>query len=177
MAGAMTSSSRVPGPPGTIRTSMSSGALSKVWVGTTNWPHPSAGRRLDGTGSMVEESIAMLRVLKRECVAKRSHGPKTSRDWKPGNRTTPYLVGGLLSADIMKTAGVCGEKAKCCTVECNVITRIRTSKKEGVIYLKGRGEKLCFLRGIREFQRCIRLKRGEWRLPATQGISSWDDYL
>lgn len=84
---------RVPCPPGIRRTS-SSGAVEKVCVGRMDWPIAD-GRRGDlvVTGSRVEERTESVILCFQERTLKASNGPKASRAWKPGKRTTPIRVG------------------------------------------------------------------------------------
>ena len=83
----------VPNPPGTRRTS-SSGAVEKVCVGRMDWPIADGERGdLVVTGSRVEERIERLMSCVQERTLNASKGPKASRAWKPGKRTTPIRVG------------------------------------------------------------------------------------
>lgn len=95
---------RVPSPPGTRRTS-SGGAVSKVCVGRMFWL--TASGKVGGfvfTGSRVVESRERVIFSVRERTFMQSRGPKASRAWKPGKRTTPMergLVGGSVLLDVL----------------------------------------------------------------------------
>lgn len=86
---------REPRPPGTRRTSRG-GAVAKVWVGRMDWL-VVLGRSGDwvGTGSRVVERRLRVMGSVLERTLMQSRGPKASRAWKPGKRTTPMRRGSL----------------------------------------------------------------------------------
>lgn len=104
------SSNNVPFPPGIIRTSKSSGALSKLCVGTMDWEklelevevesEESKGWWVD-TGDRVEARMERWRGWERERMFRASRGPVMSRSWKPGKRRTPIFVGGVWGVDMV----------------------------------------------------------------------------
>lgn len=100
MAGWIRGRCRVPNPPGTIRTSISSGASAKVCVGTTLWDmgNPSAPGFV-GTGSRVAARMySSSSGTSLDSRFRMSRGPKTSSAWKPGKSTTPNFLGGVVVA-------------------------------------------------------------------------------
>lgn len=86
---------REPRPPGTRRTSRG-GAVAKVWVGRMDWPVVVgiSGAWVE-TGSRVMERRARVTDSVLERTLMQSRGPKASRAWKPGKRTTPMRRGAL----------------------------------------------------------------------------------
>jgi hypothetical protein len=85
MQGTIAAASRVPGPPGTRRTSRG-GAVANVWVGRiccVKLPEEvRMGVRVGAMRERVSGSDSERRL-------RASRGPKTSRAWKCGKRRTP----------------------------------------------------------------------------------------
>lgn len=94
--GATFSGIRVPKPPGTSKTSMSSKPSAKVRVGTIDWlvVWPVMGVPV-GTGSSVAASTCNDSGVLLDSRFRMSRGPKTSKAWNPGNNATAKRVGGL----------------------------------------------------------------------------------
>jgi hypothetical protein len=85
----MFSGSRVPGPPGTRRTSRG-GAVVKVWVGRISWVKGPEEVRMGVRVGAIRERV---RGCDSERRFKASRGPKMSRAWKCGNRRAPMRRG------------------------------------------------------------------------------------
>lgn len=83
----------MPRPPGTTRRSRL-GAVANVCVGTRLWPRAMGDiGAFVVTGSRVEDRRDNVRLWLHERMFRHSTGPKTSRAWNPGNRTTPMRRG------------------------------------------------------------------------------------
>jgi hypothetical protein len=83
----------VPRPPGTRRRSRV-GAVANVCVGTRLWPRATGDiGAFVVTGSKVEDRRDNVRSWLHERTFRQSTGPKTSRAWNPGKRTTPMRRG------------------------------------------------------------------------------------